>query len=305
MIGLIKQNDQPARSQRKFIAKSLQSLPHHSMLAFSSKGNIRPAKRLLNAKHPIELNTRMLRRYDDQIVRDYMSVVARAKLWHGTGRLQHFNESVVDVLDSIIRSGSIRPAYDAYAVLAGGQEMVSLSMTPHRMVARSYADVHGKGAAEQHRYGDSLHWAAYFYSTYYAELFLRSSVKVVHNWSAWRKSAADTSGAIKWGQKVNRRACYVWDVFDLGSDIPGNYPIVFGIADFGKTIEVPPCFRHIEVRSTEPVTLDAISHIEVPERFVHEVRRLLLQYDYKTPVFAIELGEYTFSQRKFSDLVGR
>lgn len=275
------------------------------MLVFSSKGNIRPAKRLLNAKQPIRLSLHKLRQYDDRMVRGYTAVATKAKLWHGTGRLQHSGDSIVDVLESIIRSGSIMPAYDAYAVLAGGQEMVSLSMTPHRMVARSYADVHGKGAAERHRYGDSLHWAAYFYSTYYAELFLRSSVKVVHNRSVWRKNAADDSGAIKWGQKVNKRACYVWDVFDFGSDIPGNYPIVFGIADFGKTIEVPPCFRHIEVRSTEPVTLDSISHIEVPEQSVQEVEQLLHRYGCKIPVFSIELGEYTFSQRKFSELVGR
>lgn len=304
MIGLIKQNE-PAKSQRKFITKSLQSLPHHSMLAFSSKGNITPAKRLLNARQPIRLSAHTLRRYDEQMVHDYTVVAEKARLWHGTGRLQHAGESTIDVLESIIGSGSIMPAYDAYAVRAGGPAMVSLSMTPHRMIARSYADVHGKGAAEQHRYGDSLHWAAYFYSTYYAELFLRGSVKVVHNWTAWRKNAADASGAIKWGQKVNKRACYVWDVFDLGSDIPGNYPVLFGIAAYGKTIEVPPCFRHTEVRSTEPVPLESVSHIEVPEQSVLDVERLLLQNGHKIPVFAIELGEYVFSHRQFSELVGR
>ncbi|NLI41313.1 MAG: hypothetical protein GX421_09060 [Caldisericales bacterium] len=303
MIDLLKQNDQPAKSQRKFIAKSLQSLPHYSLLSLVQGNRLAPVRKLLDAVPPLDLNAERLKKYDEQSVNAYLACAKQAKLWHGTGRLQHVDGRIRDVLQSIARQGAIKPARDVYAIMAGGTEMISLSMTPHRMVARSYADIHGKGAAEDCRYGSSLQWAAYFFSTFYASLILRNTVSVVHDLSVWQKKATNAEGVTTWGQKVNQKARYIWDVFDYGSDISGNYPILFGIKKIGQKVSIPQSFHHLEVRVSEPVLLKEVSHIEVPQAYQKETESILAERNYRVPVFAIELGEYVFSQRRFSELV--
>lgn len=236
-------------------------------------------------------------------IAEYIDTIQDTKLWHGTGKFQYKNGEVTDIFTAIVEKGSLAPAHDVYSVLITGDEMISISTTTLRIIARAYADTHGKGEREPNRYGTALWWVAYYYSLFYGALYTRHSVTIIKNWGKWA-TAASQDGVIAWGKKVNAHAEYVWDVFGSGSDIPGNYPIIFGIAHHGQTAVLPKVLERAEVRITQPVPLKHISHLEVPEANVAEVTTLLKKHGHTIPVFPIELGEYVTSQQKFTDILG-
>ena len=77
-----------------------------------------------------------------------------------------------------------------------------------------------------------------------------------------------------------------------GSDIPGNYPLLFGIAgndlDLVGTI---PLVHAVEARSLSPVRLENITHLEVPLANVEETRKLLNEKDIQVPVIPLEYAD--------------
>lgn len=290
--------------QKRFWMLAARQLPHHTLLIVSTKLRAQPITRLLR-KAPRAISGKPeLKTYPSQDVDTYLASVERTKLWHGTGRFQHHGDRVVDVLQAILKNGSLNPASDVYALLVGGDQMVSISTTPYRVIARSYADTHGKGEAEPHRFGSSLWWAAYCYSVFYGELFTRYGVKTLRNWSKWDKASADQTGERQWGKKVHTQAISVWDVFGSGSDIAENYPIVFGVMRYGVAVKLPNPMARVEIRLTEQIELADISHIEVPEARVNEVVSRMAEYGYDIPVFPIELGEFVSSTQSVGELLG-
>lgn len=78
----------------------------------------------------------------------------------------------------------LKPSRDVYAVFGGSDRYIvhSVSLCRSRMVARSYADMHGLGWKEKNRYGDALTWTSYYYSLFYARLFTVNGVKVLRRW---------------------------------------------------------------------------------------------------------------------------
>ncbi len=202
-------------------------------------------------------------------------------------------------------AAGLKPARDVYAVFGGSNQRVvySVSLCRSRMIARSYADMHRLGWKEENRYGDALTWVSYYYGMFYARLFITSGFKMMRRWKAWRALSHDNNGDNTWGKKVNNQARNVWDVFCLGSDISGNYPILIGVKNIDSQIKLDKPMSQYEVRASKLINIANISHVEVPYDKQDEVRKLLHKHDVKLPVTSIELGEYVSSKERFIDLI--
>lgn len=299
-----KKDPEALRYQWLFWRSVARHLPHHSVLAISEQLSAQRLMDVMSARRDKVLSQSVVKPYPAPQVEAYKHIANTAKLWHGTGRLQYVGSDIKDIFADIVKNDALTPARDVYAVLVGGEEMVSLSTTPLRIIARSYADMHGQGEREKNRYGTSFWWVAYYYSLFYGLTFTKYSPHLLRNFSKWNKLSRNKDGEITWGKKVNKKAHSVWEVFGMGSDIPGNYPILFGIKHFQRIATPPKGIREVEVRLIDPVHLSDLSHIEVPEGKVQEVEALLKQNGSSVPVFPIEIGEYIASKQSFASLLG-
>jgi hypothetical protein len=270
---------------------------HHYLLLLAAKYRRQVMGAALERRVRKHLHFTSSLSFSDTSVQEYAAISHEARLWHGTGRLEYNKVAVVDIFDAIAQNGVLTPNRDVYSIVLTGKEMVSLSVTPSRIIARSYADRHGKGILEKDRYGSSLWWAAYYYSLCYGEILLKHSHKMVRNLKAFDRASSDEQGERTWGKKVNSRSKSIWDTFGLGSDIVGNYPIIFGIKQTDKIATLPKSMQKWEVRIIEPVFFSNITHIEVPFQKLAEVQSLLARYGHTIPVFSIELGELWTSQQ--------
>jgi len=222
-------------------------------------------------------------------------------MWHGTGRYQYREGQVTDVLDYIAKNGKLQPQYDALDFTG---PMESLSLAKSRMYARSYADMHGKGAAEPERHGSSMFWAWTFLGDIGIETALEGRV--------WTKEGRQTTrehfsqgGSADWYKKVSKSFMGTMELFRRGSDIEGNYPILFGVRE--GSFEPAETSRSVgihELRSQQPLSLDQdITHIEVPRDKVDSTIELLSQYGRNVPVIPIEDCERYVSTLPFTQLV--
>lgn len=291
--------------QKQFIRMAIRRLPHHTALHVAAKLHNRPLLNHLNkyAKRRI-IGHPKLPTFSQAEQDRYRQVTASTKLWHGTGRYQHAPQGTTDVLHKILQDRALLPAQDAYAVFSGGQAMTSTSLTPLRIIARCYGDMHGKGHKEPNRYGDALTWVSYYYGLFYARLYTAQYWTVKRHYANWHRQTHDAKGHNTWGKKANQSAQDVWDVFGLGSDIAGNYPIVIGVRAIADTIPLSKIFSDCEVRVGRAITWAEITHLEVPLSKVAEVQAMLAKNDLTMPVEPIELGEWVADQQPFSKLLG-
>ena len=293
--------------QRLFVKKLLGYLPHHSLLSIAHKARLRPAEKFLDraAKKRIVASEDVCQFGDDEVSK-YQKITKNTQLWHGTGRWHHGKDDAIDVLESFCRDSGLTPARDVYAVFGGSDQHVihSISLCRSRMIARAYADMHGLGWKEKHRYGDALTWTSYYYSLFYARLFMFNGVTMMRRWRRYHALSHDDNGDNTWGKKVNQQARDVWDVFCLGSDIAGNYPILIGVKHLDSHLKLEKPMCQYEVRTDRPIDITNISHIEVPHEKQVEVRQLLLSRGIHLPVTSIELGEYCSAQQQFIELLG-
>jgi len=199
--------------------------------------------------------------------------------WHGTGRYQYRDGKVADVLEYIASHRELQPSLDPFEV--SGQ-MQSLSLARVRIYARAYADLHRNTAIPAERYGTSAFWSAAFLADYALEAArseggLRQVMKRLQQ-----------NGKDEWHAKVNQRPLSVFSTFAAGSDIPGNYPILFGVHTVSELPTSPAIAIH-EVRTGEPVKLDSqVTHVEVPRAYIEETEKVLAGHAIALPVYALE-----------------
>ena len=293
--------------QKLFIKKLLRYLPHHLLLAITHKVRLRYAEKLLGSTAQKRIvTTKTLRRFSSSEIAKYQKLTQDTQFWHGTGRWQHGERGTIDVLKSFCDTGGLKPARDVYAVFGGSDQHIihSISLCRSRMVARSYADMHGLGWKEKNRYGDALTWTSYYYSLFYARLFTVNGITMLRRWKTWRSLSHDEHGDNTWGKKVNRQARDVWDIFCLGSDILGNYPILIGVKELASKVKLEKPMRYYEVRADRRIAITNISHIEVPYDKQEEVRAVFLAHKIALPVTSIELGECVSAKKSFTELLG-
>ena len=221
---------------------------------------------------------------------DYTS----SPLWHGTGRYRYKDGEVVDILESISETGYILPNLDKFDI---NRPMVSISLAKSRMYARAYADMHGAGSHEINRYGGSLFWACSFLGSIALEASKETKV--------WKPSgyykmlghlaAADTIG---WYENITHMVDpSVVSVYQNGSDIHDNYPVLFNVRGANPT-ETSKAVKLHEIRTEDVLDLVTdIDHIEVPLSRIDETKAIMPGVS----ILPIEMGEeycssYTFSQ---------
>jgi len=237
--------------------------------------------------------------------RHYQEVTTQTAYWHGTGRWQYDRQGkITDVLEKILKQGSMQPFKDVFDIKHG--EMLSTSVARQRMYARIYGDMHEyKGANLQERYGSPRFWAYYFIMAINLhatkELGLWSPKIRREQHAAWRKQGKEI-----WAIKVRRKPGEATGkFFDNGSDIVGNYPILIGIrqSDYAL-LKVANYVARYESRIGSNISVKAFTHLEVPEKHIVDVRKLLKEYGYAdVPVFAFERCERFYADKHFSQLV--
>ena len=184
----------------KFWLSALRYLPNHALLKISSRSSANQDHKLLSySKKHLPINE--LLAFDEAEVTSHLTGALQTELWHGNGRFQYVDGKPVDIFKLIVERGSLLPISDLYATLLGGNEPVSSSATSLRVVARAYADMHGLGEREPHRYESSMLWVSYYYGFFYAELFLVLTLTVAKNFQHWNKSMLTKSGERAWARK--------------------------------------------------------------------------------------------------------
>ena len=172
--------------QKLFVRRSLRYLPHHILTLIIYKSKLLRFEKALDAiaKRKI-INVNDLLSFDNSDIKEYQKLTKDTQLWHGTGRWQYGKDSIVDVMKSFCDIAGLKPSRDVYAVFGGSDQYIvhSISLCRSRMVARSYADMHGLGWKEKNRYGDALTWTSYYYSLFYARLFTVNGVKMLRRWN--------------------------------------------------------------------------------------------------------------------------
>jgi hypothetical protein len=201
-------------------------------------------------------------------------VYSDIEYWHGTGRYQYAGDTIVDVLGSIARTRMLLPSYDAFDLI---RPMQSVSLARSRVYGRVYADMHGTGSKEKERYGSSLFWACAFLGDIAVEASLETRV--------WRPTGYRRmmdhlfeANALQWYKKLTRASGNtVVNIYRDGSDIQGNYPVLFGVRRGSVTPSATSKAVSIhESRSECPIPLDhSIVHVEVPRDHVEETNRIL------------------------------
>ncbi len=250
-----------------------------------------------------------------QIERSYRE----AGYWHGTGRYHYWRrgdarykivgaDSMADVVESILRNRAITSHQDLWTATKE-QHGATVSVAPSRMHARLYAHAHLRdGVWLEYVFGGTRFWMGYFLALMGQDLFFTQSraerqliSRIVFNRSSLQHFRT-------WASSIRNLDQYrilpLWRAYDLRSDIPGNYAVLFGIkrsAIHGDG--VLPCLKKVEIRIDRPISLDDVTHVEVPFANVEETRALLATHAMSLPVIPLEFGELYCSQFPLSSLV--
>lgn len=230
---------------------------------------------------------------------------ANAFSWHGTGRYKHENGGIFDILDSIMRNNGLVTHNDEFDITIGKVPNISLATT--RMYAALYAKMFfEEGKSLQNQYGRLRLWAMYFLGQIpLMALAYRKEIKISEDQKR-RSNEILSKATNSWIAKVTAKDVGPIEIFEAGSDIVGNYPILFGIKD-GAYEEAPMtiALKKHERRSQLPINLSYFTHIEVPLENVEETRDLLKGYGLEDtlPIIPMEYGEQFCRQFTFTQLV--
>lgn len=226
-------------------------------------------------------------------------VSKQTEYWHGTGRYQYRDGKVEDVLKGMIEQGGLLPQTDDID-LVGTMDSVSLARS--RTYARAYADMHENGEKGE-RNGSALLWSAAFIGPL--------AMKIAQEEKVWRsanrqrvKEHFTASNSARWYEKVRQEPTGTLGIFARGSDIDGNYPILFGVKESAVApAKTSDSVAVHEVRSTDPIGFGDLTHIEVPEARVLETQEMLVKAGYEVPVMAIEDFEAYSARESFVEQV--
>ncbi len=241
-------------------------------------------------------------------IRDLYSQAWR---WHGTGKYQYRDGEIVDVLAGIVNKNGLVPQYDDMDLEKGPYH--SISTSPSRMYARLYSGLHfSEGKSLQNQYGDTKFWYRYFMAALIVDYFRKHKSKLLLFIRRDRRKLKEDlipgyeAKLQRWREKVTTKNLKIIDLFDNGSDIKSNYPILIGLKDKSfEEVEIMRSLEKHERRSKEPVTIDKFTHIEVPLKNMSSTKVFLeKQRCGDINIIPMEWGEEYCHQFTFSQLVG-
>ncbi len=278
-----------------------------------------PAEKILNAyrNKSVVFKNKYITEYNK-----YLPLISKAYseayYWHGTGRYHYGHnhtsryeksnsEKLLDILKSIIHNDGLTPHYDPW-IKIGGKYIYTTSLTCCRMHARLYADTHRyeKSFAE-FEYGSTRYWL-FLLMILVSFAIIRHPIKSARDFVKMLASRSALESAKTWIKAVRRdykfKILKFWQIFELKSDIPLNYPLLFGIKkEIVKTISVTPFMDKFESRTDQQIQLTGFTHIEVPLNRVKETQDFLLSNAINLPVIPLEFGEIYCSQYSAQKLI--
>jgi hypothetical protein len=249
---------------------------------------------------------------------DIRQYYTKAAYWHGTGRYHYYHpsdsryegvqtERVVDVLESIITQGGLSAHQDLW-VRINGEPLKTVSLSPTRMHSRLFAHVHlCDGEWLEYVFGGTRFWTGIIFALVIKDLLSNKSRHQRHFLKQAIFSGSFLQNAYTWAGALRNSGSNlppVWRAYDLRSDIIGNHPLLFGLkkeaADTSGTI---PFLRQLEVRVPGLISLEQITHVEVPQARVAEVQSLFSSKNIHLPIIPLEVGELYCSEMPLSKLI--
>lgn len=232
---------------------------------------------------------------------------ASTEYWHGTGRYKYNEDGEInDILKGIILENGLRPHEDEWDRSRG--VMHSISVTPARMYARLYAGMYCPAATRiRNELGSRELWGYRFLGV----SGLVGMFEYMPNLRRMRLGDDSTSlipgyreKSKRWTAKVTAQKHDLKHTFLYGTDIGENYPILIGIKHgFVQSAQTSRFIGLHEKRSEIPISLDQISHIEVPQSRVAETKAMLESAGYPDiEILPIEFGEEYCRQFSFRHL---
>ena|SRR3989344_5650250 len=266
------------------------------------------------------VRTEFLREYYSYLP-DIEQCYRRAGYWHGTGRYHYYRandsryegvgeERVVDVLVSVLKHGGLTGHQDLW-VTVDKHYKKTVSVTHSRMYARLFAHLHlHEEVWLEYVFGGTRFWMGLLITLSARELLFtlggggRKFIKQT------MLSRASLQNFRTWGNAICRldsfRILPIWRAYDLRSDIPGNYGILFGIKSrvISRESLLPlPFTKNFEVRVAGQISLADMTHVEVPLENVAETKRLLVEKGIGLPVIPLEFGELYCSRFPLTKLM--
>ena len=234
----------------------------------------------------------------------------QVECWHGTGRFQYRDREVVDVLGGILDSGGLVPRIDRWDPKIG--EVQTISTSPSRMYARLYAGMHFcETANKNYLLGDTKRWVDYFLGITAMQVAREFGLyKYITPKRIWRQMVWEydmTNLAVSWRKKVSQEDITLSELFIKGSDIEGNYPMLFGISSGAfDPIITSSSIARFEKRSKSPLLFKhgAITHVEVPLENIPETKAMLEQAKLDLSISPLQTGEDISRRMSFLELVG-
>ncbi|MCL4364544.1 hypothetical protein M1328_04895 [Patescibacteria group bacterium] len=211
--------------------------------------------------------------------------------WHGTGRYQYSPPDYKDqrdVISEIIANNGLIPHLDPLDYTRG--TMYSISTSPSRLYSSLYAQLHfEEGKRLRNPMITAYGWGVFMKAI--VEISVKKDRRLLDKKFRQEKGLTN-EGTQYFHQKYTKKKKV--HMFQGGqSDIKGNYPILIGIkADSFPEEKIAEVLKRHESRSTIPIRIDQLTHIEVPLLNVEEVKKLLKQAGINLlPVIPIEWGE--------------
>ncbi len=228
--------------------------------------------------------------------------------WHGTGRYQRHGGKIVDVFGGILEQGELRPSLDPFDPDLGMTETVSLAKK--RAYALAYADMHSDNPAALERLLPAQTLANFYVVRAALTHGYREAQKHPDGVRAGTKAllaeARNRHAQLpqSWKQKTTTRKVNELYAFGVGSDIPGNYPILLGFDDQVPTIKTSAAIAATrEVRTDKPISLSRLVHVEVPVERMVETQTMLSEHGLDVPVVAIEDMEQVVARMPIADVL--
>jgi hypothetical protein len=240
--------------------------------------------------------------------------------WHGTGRYHYQydmnsreeeadHENIFDVLESIIDQKAILAHQDLFLNF-DNQGVKTISLTSCRMYARCYAEIHQYELDSlRYEYGTILFWISVIVPMQLVAVLRNSSIrtytphirKIIGNIKGFRKIRGWISTLRKdsQGKKFS-----LFGIDKLRSDIIGNHGVLLAFKK--KAVETVPFdkgMERFEARVQGDISIESLSHIEVPIANLGEVKEFLESKKVMIPVIPIEFGERYCNKFSLNDLV--
>lgn len=241
----------------------------------------------------------------------------RATYWHGTGRFHYkndeqgrygtnnFNETT-DILSSILDEGVIRPHHEPWLKKISKIDIPTVSLTSYRMHARLYACLHlHEGKSLAYDFGTAKIWISLFKFVQLCDvLFVAFIFKKVVTRLFVKSNYTDLKKFLYSIKKTVSLKSILFEPHLIQSDIAGNYPILIGVDEDISILDPTIGVGKLETRADGSISLDHITHIEVPLTNLEETKRLLESKSISIKVIPLEFGEVYSSKTPLASLLG-